>query len=114
MLETEERKRIIHVIGICDRVKELTDEIGKENFVTNRDYKRDCLCFNIINGRYVLEDLQIECPGKYDDLPFGDLLETSDMVEHHFPEADFNVIWNTLITVFEPIKEYLKKALKDN
>lgn len=101
-----------HIIIHCKRIIEKTDNISKDEFLTNKDIT-DIVCFNYLQAGELVKLLSMSYREKYLPGALSKIAGLRDKIAHGYESIDFDLLFEFSKTRVFVLLNACEKSLKD-
>lgn len=100
------------ILDYCDRVESIYQRMGKSyDTYLNDEVYRDALLMNILQIGETANRLSDECREELNDLPWGDIIGTRNIIVHGYMQVDDEIIWNVIEYDVPLLKAKVEEAI---
>ena len=99
-----------HVLDSINQIEEYVDDMGFEDFVSNKLVQDGVVRQLEIIGE-ATKHLSPELREKYPKTPWEDIAGMRDKLIHHYFGVDLEVVWDTVEKDLPALKKHVKKIL---
>lgn len=113
MLDYRNKGCLIQIIQFCDRLEKLLDNISKDEYDDNLDYK-EIACFNLIQIGELATKLSDDFVKEYNQISWKLVKGMRNIIVHNYGSIDYDIVWETSKKNIKELSLYCNNILKQN